>query len=132
MYLTLRRIKFHADGIFGQLLYDNNIIAITLEHAYRCFSDWIPKIPIGNYPCVRGMHRLENMTEDFETFEIKNISNCTGILFHIGNYNRDSHGCVLLGKAIDGNMITNSKETFENFMDMLKGINQFELIITRE
>ncbi len=75
------------------------------------------------------MHRLHGMTEDFETFEIRGVPGHTGILFHWGNYNQDSDGCVLLGSARNGDMIVNSREEFANFMELQKGINNFELVV---
>jgi len=100
--LFLHHRQFRPDGIFGELVdSDGNIIAQTLEHAYGNDADgWIPKIIDGEYLCVRGMHRLHNKTEDFETFEITGVEGHTNLLFHCGNYDNDSDGCVLLGLGI--------------------------------
>lgn len=140
MNLKLCRKEYIKDGIFSDLLDENgNIVAHTLEHAY--VSDWgmdagcyKPKLTAGTYTCVRGPHRLHNMTSDFTTFEITGVSGHTNILFHWGNYNKDSDGCVLLGRAVSSilnspQMITNSRDTFAKFMELQKDIDKFTLTV---
>jgi hypothetical protein len=132
MTLKLINKEFRPDGIFGQLLAeDGSQLAVTLTHSYENKS----KTPDGTYTCRRGNHRLHSMTHDFETFEIENVFGATGILFHWGNFNRDSEGCFLLGKEIDQTpvkgiqMITESSHTFASFMEKMTGIDEFELEI---
>jgi hypothetical protein len=74
------------------------------------------------------------MTEDFITFEIMGIPDfdgkpVTGVLFHWGNYDKDSAGCVLMGSSETPTMITNSKVTWGAFMDSLNGIDNFLLTV---
>lgn len=141
MNLTLNRSEKREDGIFGILRDEaRKQVAVTLEHAYDSGNgdgSYTAKIPDGTYTCVRSMHRLHGMTDDFETFEITNVPGHTNILFHWGNYNSDSDGCVLLGRRIlpdtrsiaTGNMISSSRNTFNAFMDLQKGLNQFTLTV---
>jgi hypothetical protein len=128
----LVRKEFRPDGIFSEL-YDQNgkLIAHTLEHSY----DNKPKLYNGQFKCVRGPHRLHNMTEDFITFEITGVQGHSDILFHWGNFNKDSEGCVLLGTSevtgADGaNMVTASRPKFAQFMAALEGVNEFQLVVS--
>ncbi len=128
---TLTRNEFRDDGIFSTLCdKDGNIVAKTLEHSYNR----LPKIPNGTWKCVRGLHRLHNMTQDFETFEITGIAGHKDLLFHWGNYNKDSEGCVLLGAAtaMSGSMemVTSSKVTFAKFMASLDDVMEFVLTVS--
>ena len=130
MDLILKRTLFNKDGILGELISDNGIFeCATLEHAYPINSHGFePKLPTGLYTCVRGMHRLSHMPHPFETFEIMNVPGHTGILFHPGNFNNDSEGCVLLGEYHQGQghlLILNSQKTFERFIKAQNGINEF-------
>lgn len=132
MNLTLSRTHFDKDGIFGILTDEIGFtLALTLEHSY----DLLPKLPNGEYVCQRGPHRLHGMTSDFETFEVKNVPGHSGILFHWGNYNKDSDGCVLLGSSrtpldlVGTPMILNSRKAFAEFMSVLKGIDSFTLTV---
>lgn len=135
MDLNLVRVKFGQDGIFGSLLDKNGkAIAVTLEHAYADLEGWAPKLPDGEYLCVRGQHQLESMTHPFETFQILNVPGHTGILFHTGNYNCDSNGCVLLGShltSVNGaGAISASRLAFAEFMDVQSGAESFSLKVT--
>jgi hypothetical protein len=138
MNLSIKNKIFEADGIFGLIFDDQgNKLASTLQHAYdsgQGNGTFVPKIPDGVFTCIRGNHRLESMNEDFETFEITGVTGHTNILFHWGNYNRDSSGCVLLGSGmanINGtNMLLHSKDTFDRFMKIQDGVNTFTLTVT--
>lgn len=129
--MILTRIKFNADGILGRLLdADYMQVAATLEHSY----DGKPKLQAGGYRCVRGWHSLPYHPEPFETFEVTQVPGHTGILFHTGNWNEDSNGCILLGQAAltdaDGrSMVTESRVTFKRFMLDLDGVESFSLMV---
>lgn len=136
MNLILTHKRFQEDGIFGELAAESGaLLAVTLEHSY----DNQPKLQPGTYICVRGMHRLHGMASDFETFEITGVVGHTNILFHWGNWNSDSEGCVLLGEKIQPSinhanstlMITNSKVIFAMLMALQVGVNSFSLEVTQ-
>ncbi len=133
MQFKLKRTDRNVDGVFGVLTDEQgHEVLRTLEHAYG--PDFAPKVLTGEYTCKRSAHRLHGMDHDFETFEVTKVPGHSGILFHWGNYNQDSDGCVLVGKhATLGpggpTMIINSRTTFARFMDLLKGINEFTLTV---
>ena len=135
--LFLNRKSFRSDGIWGELLDGNgNLIAHSLEHSYGPTEDgWTPKIPEAEYLCVRGEHRLHSMTEDFTTFEITGVPGHTNLLFHWGNYDSDSDGCVLLGIGIEMGpacqMLSSSRVAFARFMSVQQGCDHFTLIISK-
>ena len=132
MNLTIVRKDRTRDGIFSLGLNDaGEQVLVTLEHAYADEQNdrWSPKIPNGTYRCVRGKHRLHGMDEDFETFEITGVEGHTGLLFHWGNWNKDSEGCILVGASIDGVMITMSRASFAKFMAMQDGLDEFQLTV---
>jgi hypothetical protein len=131
MDLTLTRQEAKDTGIFSILTdTDGNIVAYTLEHAYQdADGNWSPKIYNGTFTCVRGQHRLASMTEDFTTFEVTGVEGHSNILYHPGNTEQDSHGCILLGEARVGDSITHSKITFNKFMELQKGLDTFTLTV---
>jgi len=143
MNLKLVNQVKEADGIFGTLTSeDGTFSCVTLQHAYDSGlgnGSFEPKLPSGTYICQRSMHQLEGMTAPFETFQIMNVPNHTNMLIHAGNYNNDSDGCVLVGRRIvpnpdapGSNMITSSKNTFNAFMDLQKGVDQFTLTVSND
>lgn len=129
MNLTLRRNEAGVDGIFGALFDETGkVFCLTLEHAYAVAPTlYAPKLPPGEYTCKRGMHQLAGHDSPFETFEILGVPKHTGVLFHVGNFNDDSSGCVLLGSARLGRMLQNSRVTFDDFIELQKGLDSFDL-----
>ena len=128
--LHLKRLEQTANGIFSELL-DGSHVCYTATHAYSS----LPKTPNGTYKCVRGMHRLEGMDHDFETFEITGVIGHTNILFHVGNApQKDSAGCELMGQnitTVNGvRQVVMSRITFEKFMQKMTGINEFQLVVS--
>src|ERR1019366_5162702 len=130
--MKLVRLDYLESGIFGELEIKDGVKLATLEHAYPDEHQfWYPKVPENTYTCMRGDHRLHGMDHDFHTFEIMNVPDHKGILFHPGNTENDSEGCVLLGSFRQNGGIFKSKDAFEKFMTELVGLNEFELTITR-
>lgn len=131
MNLRLVRSRYSLYGVFGALLDElNRKIAITLEHAYPTMhGSFTAKIPPGDYVCVRGQHRLPGMTNTFETFEVTNVPGHTGILFHKGNYNSDSEGCILLGLLVATGCVLESRQAFADFLAVQEGCDSFTLTV---
>lgn len=142
MDMVLIRTEFREDGIFG-ILMDSDGVGFecrTLEHAYGQNGDgWAPKLPPGEYTCVKGMHTLEHHPVPFEAFEVMNVPGHVGILFHIGNFNNDSDGCILLGMDVSKDpqspglqILSDSKETFAAFMTVQGDAITFHLTVEEE
>jgi hypothetical protein len=129
MDLLLTRNRFTNDGVFGELKQLSGIlVCMTLEHSYS----GIPKLPDGSYTCVRGLHQLEGHPDPFMTFEIANVPGHSKILFHQGDWQTDSEGCVLLGMQSDATRIYSSHIAFENFMTLQGDSSSFLLTVTSE
>ena len=132
LVLSRPKDKFKDEGVFGQIEDERgNHLFYTLEHSY---VENMPKLDEGVYTCKRGMHRLASSEKPFETFQIMNVPGHTGILFHVGNYERDSSGCVLIGLGIGKqkngkDMLTYSRQAFQKFMDMLSEFDEFTLVV---
>lgn len=132
MNLKLSRTAFKETGIYGEIesAEDGKKLFFTIEHAFPGESAsgkfWYPIIPIGTYKCIRGQHKLHNGIP-FETFMVTGIEGHTGVLFHIGNYNKDSEGCICLGKApmVDG--VNRSGEAFKEFIELQRTTDEFML-----
>jgi hypothetical protein len=126
MNLTLTRKSYNSWGIISDLTDDTGkLIAVTLEHAFP--SDvgrayYLPKISAGTYQCVLGTHQLDHGGPQ-QLYEVTGVRDHSGILIHIGNFNRDSDGCILLGEAVSETLqsISNSTNTFNDFMKMQGG-----------
>jgi hypothetical protein len=134
MNLILTRKERRADGVFSELSDEaGRVLFHTLEHAYPAGDGYEPKIPNGTFTCRRGEHRLHGMTESFSTFEITGVLGHQNLLFHWGNFNRDSEGCILVGEKVaqagQEEMITNSRAAFARFLALQAGLDLFPLTV---
>jgi hypothetical protein len=136
----LIRDFFRYDGVFGHFYFDGEEepFMVTLEHAFPQDSEtYFPIIPNGIFTCRRGIHSLHNGIP-FETFEVTGIEGHSGLLFHPGNYNKDSEGCILVGTVVTtydskgDKMITGSRDKFQEFMKRLDGVNEFQLKVSQK
>jgi hypothetical protein len=135
MDLLLQRTQWEFDGIFGECRnLAGDVVIYTCEHAYPdSLGSYDAKIPEGEYICVRGMHQLAGISAPFETFEVTNVPGHAGILFHVGNFNSDSSGCILCGMGIttisNQQALSQSKIAFQKFMALQADVNQFNLTV---
>jgi hypothetical protein len=131
--MKLARIDHLLTGVFGKLFNDDGSIDLhTLEHSYPCADglSFLAKIPTGVYTCIRGVHQLKGMSHPFETFEII-VPGHTDLLFHVGNTNEDTSGCVLLGvQRFLSQEILQSRIAFNLFMEVMRYVDSFELTVS--
>ncbi len=138
--IYLNRKEFSSEGIFGELIDENGkLLAVTLEHAFlQLDGTYLPKIAAGVYTCLLGhSHHLDHMPPGavFTAYEFLNLPNfmgkpVNGCLFHIGNKNADSDGCVLLGAVVRNEWIYSSGEAFAAFMLSQNGLANIQITVT--
>jgi hypothetical protein len=112
-------------GALGVLVLDNAIFCFCL------LPDSADKkkfhLPTVSYLCKRF-----HGTKWPNTFEVV-VEGHTAVLFHAGNTEADSEGCVLLGATtgkLKGNRaVLNSGDTFKAFLEYTKNINDFQLTV---
>ena len=138
MELTLKRVLFSDDGTAGVLISGNRPLCITLEEDWRDNAKGLSCIPEGSYLCMR----FDAPTHG-TTYEVVKVPGRTAVLFHSGNTEADTEGCILLGKEFgslrakddqSGLMeiqlaALRSKEAFESFMKHMQGAATFVLHI---
>jgi hypothetical protein len=130
MTYTLNRTSYSEDGVFGIVINDEGHTFYTLEHAFYVNGAYVPKVTAGTYTCVR----YDSPDHGYQVFTLKDVPDFQGqpvsyIEIHIGNYNKDSDGCILLGENQLQNMITDSKDAFQKFMLSLAGQDSFQLVV---
>jgi len=99
----------------------------TLENPWENNEPYISCIPKNNeYQCERvDSPRFGN------TFQILDVVGRTHILFHVGNWERQTQGCILLGLSQNprADMITKSRQGFGLFIKHTQNIDEFTLEI---
>lgn len=126
--VELIRLETGDDGTFGVLRVDGKVHCVTLEPPDEDNRQNVSCVPEGEYVC-RRIHspRYGN------TFEVADVPGRTHILFHPGNVVGDTRGCVLVGRQFGllrgDRAVLNSGKTFDGFMALSEGIDEFRLTI---
>lgn len=129
MKVTIQRTHMRKDGTFGVLSIDGLPICLTLERQWLNNEKGKSCIPAGCYVAARVQSpKFGN------TFEVMNVASRDKILFHGGNIDDDSHGCILLGEQFniwnDGTCcIASSKVAVAEFLQRTASVNEFDLEI---
>jgi len=131
MIPTVRLIRLeenHDHGTFGVLIIMSKVFCITLEPPDKLNIQNKSNIPAQQYLC----QRYSSMKYP-DTFQIINVPGRSYVLFHAGNIDEHTKGCILLsqyfGKLKNNRAILNSGKTFKDFMTLMTGIDRFHLTI---
>ena len=127
-FLRIVRYSETEDGTYGVMEYNGIPFCLTLEPNDRG-NGKNSCIPPGRYRCSRHSGpKYKN------TWEITDVPNRTAILFHVGNIEDNSLGCILLGHAL-GTLksklsVTSSSNTFNKFMNISERMTVLNLTIS--
>lgn len=122
MFLKIVRLEHSDKGMRGILLINGAFFATTLERPWIGNTQNISCIPEGNY---KG--RKYSSKRHGKTLKISDVINRTGIIFHVGNTQRDSEGCILLGDnfAKSSTAIESSTSAVTRFKEVIKNETMF-------
>ena len=115
-------------GTFGVLRINKQTFCVTLEP-----PDIINKVNISSIPAQQYICKRYHSKRYPDTFEVTNVPDRSSILFHPGNTNKNTAGCILLaasfGKLSGNRAILNSGHTFALFLNILEGVEELHLTI---
>jgi len=122
--MILKRVAATADGTFGVLIDGDTPFAVTLEREWQGNRAEVSCIPAGVYACKRVASPRFG-----DTFEVTGVPGRSHILFHSGNTEDDSKGCILVAEQF-GNIngktaVQVSREGFAEFLARLMGVDEF-------
>ena len=134
MELILKRTRFLEDRILGNIsVRDEEGVKWTfqtLELPDRDNQKEVSCIPAGSYDVVkRWSKKYKNH------FMLLDVPDREGILIHVGNYPRDTRGCILVGtdvRDIDNDNrpeVVNSKTAMERLNILLKNEQDIKITI---
>lgn len=129
-----RLTKDRGDAQRGVLIVHGQPEICTLELPWVANKPRMSCIPPGVYKCHKTTNRLTSGgTHIPVTFEVDNVPDRSGILFHSGNTSKDTMGCILLGQKfgiLDSSLaVLESREAFAKFTKLFVSINDFSLRI---
>ena len=123
------RLEESEQGTLGAMTIDGEAFCCTLEPSDEDNQRNISCIPRGDYVASRIKSPRFG-----DTFEVLDVPGRTYILFHAGNTERNTKGCVLLGqyfgKLKGERAVLNSGNTFKAFLKRMKDVDSFYLDIT--
>lgn len=105
MELKVARERFSDTTTIGKLYIDGQFECYTLEDTVRQFGPHGEGKIMGQTAIPAGVYKvIINRSERFKKNMIRllDVPFFTGILMHGGNTHEDTHGCILVGKTIEG------------------------------
>jgi hypothetical protein len=126
-HLLLIRDSFTDKSTIGKLYLNGEFYGHTLELPWKDNEKRISCIPKGVYE-VKKRHTEESKYK-YEHLHILDVENRELILLHIGNYPKNSKGCILLGNTRALNFVGESRKAFYKLMYDLGSFERIELII---
>lgn len=127
--LEIIRLEESAEhGTFGVLKINKSVYCCTLEPSDRLNKTNQSSIPAKQYKCNKIISPKYGTT-----YQVMDVPDRTHILFHAGNIDDHTEGCIILGQhfgKLRGNKaVLNSGKTFMRFMELLKDEKQLHLSI---
>jgi hypothetical protein len=128
MILELIRLYESEQGTVGALKINKVPFCVTLEPADRLNQISISSIPAQQYDVYRTVSPMFG-----DCFEVAAVPGRTNILFHAGNTDDNTEGCILLAQhwgKLDGELaVLNSGATYRKFMAMMGGRTLLHLTV---
>ena len=126
MSLHLKTVAVRPDGCYSVLLWDGKPFAVSVE---RTFENNRVVIGNGTFKCLKSYYHKGN----YSTFEII-VPGHTRVLFHKGNLETDSEGCVIVGESFGvltgKTAILNSRGGFEELMALTDELVEFNMEVS--
>ena len=105
--LLLIRDTFSDKSTIGELYLNGERMCDTLENPWLDNQQTISCIPAGIYD-VRLRLARESASRDYLHLLVKDVPNRKYILFHRGNFPKDTSGCILVGLGTQQDVVQNS------------------------
>ena len=129
MILTLRRIAKRPTYTIGKLYINGDWFCDTIEDTDRSLYDYMDEttikaqkifcetaIPYGLYKVILTMSPKYKRIMP----RLLNVKAFDGILIHSGNTEKDSCGCIIVGKNKERGKVLESRATFNKLMKLFE------------
>jgi len=140
MELELKRIARKSTYTIGKLYIDGEYFCDTLEDADRGLRQDMPvsviramkrkgitAIPTGRYRVTLDVQSTKFSKKAIYQFcngylpRLINVPGYEGVLIHVGNTDKDTEGCLLVGRNTQVGKVLESRKTFIALYDRLLG-----------
>jgi len=110
--LLIIRDEFTDKSTIGKLFLNSEWLCDTLELPYRDNQRSISCIPAGQYK-VRLRTAKESSSRNYLHLLVEDVKDRSYILVHIGNFPKDTRGCILVGIGREQDRVKNSTLAME-------------------
>jgi hypothetical protein len=125
--LSLKRTVFYSDCTIGELYSNGQFECFTLEDVPRTEKVYgQTAIPVGEY----------RITVDYSNrFKrhlplLHNVPQFEGVRIHPGNTAKDTEGCILVGRKVNGHSIEESRLAFNSLFPKIEAASQCSITIS--
>lgn len=128
MIIEVREIRGYEDCTISEMYVDGEMFCHVLEDAYRPQKvSGFTRIGSGEYE-IKKREVVSPMTERYRRkyhwfdwhLELQNVPEFQHIYIHIGNFPKDTDGCLLVGKwNLQPSFISNSTDTFHELYELI-------------
>jgi hypothetical protein len=127
--LHLKRHTFSKKGesTLGSLYYGGELFMYVCEDVQR-------KVKIhGKTAIPKGTYKI--VVDYSPRFKVKmprllKVKGFKGIRIHVGNWAKDTEGCLLVGLGLTTTGVSRSKDAYKKLMTLLEGEKEIEIKIT--
>lgn len=126
MRIELVRCAFRPTGTFGRLFLDDVFECYTLEPIKRMDNVKPQCIPLGTYKIAMNVvspkyrFRMPYRINAGCVPRLLGVPGFDGILIHIGNFLKDTAGCILVGERATLTRLWNSTKAYNSLYRKLK------------
>jgi len=124
--LTLVRSPLYRTDIatFGVLCDGTQPICVTLELPWRNNKRNVSCIPASTYKCT-----LADTVKRGKVYRVNGVTGRTGILIHVGNYPRDTQGCILPGVGLYSGGIGGSRNALDSLIELCGNTFTLKIVV---
>jgi hypothetical protein len=127
--VEILRVEESDQGTRGVLRIGKVAFCVTLEPRDEENATNISSIPAQQYICKRV-----ETPKHGECFQVMNVPGRTSVLFHVGNTDKDTQGCIILGEKFgevnSKAAVLSSRGAIYQFMLAMEPYDEFHLTIT--
>lgn len=118
--LRLIRVSENNYATYGVLVKESGeAFAVTLELPWKENKNKISRIPAGTYLLKKySSDKFKNV------FQIMGVPGRDKCLLHVGNFPKDTEGCVLVAEWFDGGNVAGSKAGFQELSAVILAYNK--------
>lgn len=122
------REEENTSNISGKIYLNGDFIGHTLEPTWKR-NKKDSCIPVGEYMAYLRDAEQSGSRWSYNPIQLINVPERSYIQIHIGNYPKDTQGCILIGKGKGDNAVWSSGDCFKELVEKMDKTRPCKVII---